>query len=314
MQQHVYDTIEHDMRHSREYLSNVKFNYIEVLHKVIFLEKIKGPYKKGLPDPRNTSANNLMVKKSLIEAKEEVESLRSEMEKLSYDFAQTSASLHKAATDLANLQAKQAEIRRRIEEAQGKERAIRECEALEAEKERKRREKEETRKEIEELLSETQKKEREQTLAAQDLATCTQSLVQKRRSLQALEQAANKHIVFQFEWYSRFSPAFFSLTGIRVLEVGKIERHHVETKYASINHKAEHKTEKASEVVVKMQIQKSGETHMLTLSFLEGAVHSYALETSSSTTCPNEKVAELFRYCEKLNALRFFIFQTSRML
>ncbi len=37
-----YGSIEHDMRHSKKYLANLKFNYIELLHKELFLRAVGG--------------------------------------------------------------------------------------------------------------------------------------------------------------------------------------------------------------------------------------------------------------------------------
>ncbi|KAI5179606.1 hypothetical protein NEOKW01_0069 [Nematocida sp. AWRm80] len=69
-------TIEHDMVYSKEYLSNIKFNYIEVLHKYIFLHKL----------------NNLNV--PVTRRKEELKSIKGEVFTITNRIADLSSSIY----------------------------------------------------------------------------------------------------------------------------------------------------------------------------------------------------------------------------
>jgi len=302
---HMYDTVEHDMRQSKEYMANVKFNFIEVFHKLRFLKKLKGDAPSEEERPEESKEKLQLVKK-------EAEKIRASIEQISKEIADKKNLLKRKSADLAEKSEKQSALIKRVQEIEEKERIVREFVEIKQENEKVQQR---TKRLLEEKSGMKTLKERksEQIAAKRETAeTLRRERGRREERLQLLQKEANQQMVYLYSWYRQFGTVYTRLVGLKVIDVRQSRHRQVQEVYASTEGKsAPEKEEQNSEINVKIISKKDGRAAVLALVFVDGRMESYSVhKTEDSAQTQATNCDELFQYCRKINSNKFFVFES----
>ncbi|KAI5140643.1 hypothetical protein NEPAR04_0384 [Nematocida parisii] len=296
----IYDTIEHDMRHSKEYLANMKFNYIEVLHKSIFLKRLRGQ-----PDEEVLSS-----KEELVSTKKQIEEFRKKFEKISHEVYCLREEAEKQERILRTTKEKEALLKKRIEEITNTEKTLKAFAEIKTDHELRISAMAQTQKTIEET-------ERKLSAQADGLTTKTtlkESLFTQKANLQSrlkdLQKTSNQQQVYQYNWYKQFMSVLYKLVGIKVIDVRQSVHKQQEAVYNSTEDREQKKKENINEISVKLLSKKKGKTIVITLIFIDGKINNYTIhKTEGAAQIKSVCCNELFNYCKKVNSTKYFIFE-----
>ncbi|KAI5185788.1 hypothetical protein NEHOM01_1065 [Nematocida homosporus] len=297
----LYGTIEHDMRHSKEYLANIKFNYVEVMHKYIFLKVLRGDMSEEISSQ----------KEELVKKKEEIERYRRSIESLSADISRATNTLEDQKQKLSQIKEKEFIIRKRIEEAMNKAQAVSQFAEI---------------------------KQKNSTYLAQ-IASCTSEIEQRQVNIQTykrlveernralvqtnsrksvaderlkdLQQAANQQMVYLYNWYTQFGSVFMRLVGAKIIDIRKSEQKKLQSIYSSTGEEVPDREEKSSLISIKILAKKKNRTAVITLSFVNGKLDAHTIYKTEDTLQIKPQVCdELFSYCQTTNSTKFFLFES----
>lgn len=298
----IYYTIEHDMRHSKEYLANMKFNYIEVLHKSIFLKRLRGQREE---DPIQRK------KEELVETKKRIEEMRKKFERISHEISVLREQSKEQEATLRERKEKETILKKRIEEISNTKETIKKFTEIKKDHEAR-----EIR--IREIKEKIEKEENRLKVERKELETkqlVKDSLLVQKDSLQdrlkTLHKTSNQQLVYQYNWYKLFLNVFYKLARIRVIDVRQSTHRHQGTIYTSTEDKEKKKKESIDEIAVKLLSKKGERTVVITLSFVDGKLDGYNIHRTEGTS-QIEPVScdKLFQYCKKVNSVRYFIFES----
>ncbi|KAH9386878.1 uncharacterized protein NEMAJ01_1774 [Nematocida major] len=297
----IYDTIEHDMRHSKEYLANIKFNFIEVLHKSIFLKRLRG----------QEESEGTGCKEALVGAKKQIEDLRKQFEKTSHDVAFLRGEAEKHESMLRTTKEKEMILKKRIDEITQTEKTLSAFSEIKKDHEVRAESIRKLRLKIED--AENKVKACRQATDAKDVVR--ESLVLQKTDLQArlkdLQQTANQQLVYQYNWHKQFVSVFYKLVGIRVIDVRQNVHKHQETTYSSAENREQKKKEDINEISIKLLAKRDERTVVITLIFVDDKIHSYTVHKTEGVAQIEPLQCDLlFEYCKKMNSIKHFIFES----
>ncbi|KAI5191526.1 hypothetical protein NEMIN01_1552 [Nematocida minor] len=298
----IYDTIEHDMRHSKEYLANMKFNYIEVLHKSIFLKRLRGQKE----EEEATSQ-----KEELVETKKRIEELRKRFEKISQEVIQLREQAERQENALRATREKEIVMKKRIDEISNTEKTLKKFTEIKREHEFRVEKIRQIKQKIEETENEiSAKKQTVNTkLSAKESLMSQKTFLQER--LKDLQKTANQQLVYQYNWYKQFISVFYKLVGIRVIDVRQSIHKHQEAVYTSIENGKKEKKENTNEISIKLLSKQKEKTVVITLVFVDGKIHGHTIhKTEGTSQIEPISCSSLFNYCKKVNSTKYFIFES----
>ncbi|KFG25433.1 uncharacterized protein NESG_02207 [Nematocida ausubeli] len=296
----IYDTVEHDMRHSKEYLANMKFNYIEVLHKSIFLKRLRGQQGSEVPN----------CKDELVATKKQIEEFRRRFEKISHEVSALREEAEKQESILRSAKEKETLLVKKIEEIASTEKTLKAFSEIKEDHEERVREIAQVHSSIEDL----EKRIDQQTQLLSTKTTMKETLSGQKISLQErlsdLQKTSNQQLVYQYNWYKQFMSVLYKLVGIRVIDVRQSIHKHQETIYNSTEDREQKKKENTNEISVKLLSKQKDRTVVITLIFINGKLNSYMFhKTEGALQIEPACCNELFEYCKKVNSTKHFIFE-----
>lgn len=297
----IYDTIEHDMRHSKEYLANIKFNYIEVLHKSIFLKRLRG----------QTETEVESSKEALVETKKQIEEQRKKFEKISEEVMLLREKEEKQENALRRAREREALLKKRINEITKTEKTLKEFSEIK----RDHGVRMESVKNLREKITKAESTLKVGKTSVESKAPIKDSLIQQRAHLQErlkdLQKTANQQLVYQYNWYKQFMSLFYKLVGIRVIDVRQSVYKHQETTYNSTEGRGQKKKDDTNEISIKFLSKKNESTVVITLIFVDGKVCKYGVHKTEGTLQIEPVSCDtLFNYCKKVNSTKYFIFES----
>ncbi|OAG29965.1 hypothetical protein NEDG_01512 [Nematocida displodere] len=297
----MYDTIEHDMRHSKEYLSNIKFNYIEILHKSILLNKVVDSTE---------SVEKEAIKPKLIQRKKEVEGVRETIERLSKEEYFLKRELEERVQVLAQSRAQEAAVLRRIEELLKQEKTLKEFAEIKENNE-------DNLKDIKELAQQIEQADRQREVSQETLQSMRAQLktsqirkVELEQTLQTTEKVENQQIIYQYSWYKKFYSLFTAILGVKVVDVREVEHKVPESTYNSTCTAPCTPKVHENDVSVKILAKKQDQMISIGLLFVDGKVSSYTIHATPSIHL-SPAIDELFAYCKYVNSTKFFLLEGS---
>ncbi|KAI5188485.1 hypothetical protein NECID01_0116 [Nematocida sp. AWRm77] len=297
----MYDTIEHDMRHSKEYLANIKFNFIEVYHKFVFLKRLKGEK----PEESTQKKEDLQRVKGLVEGS------RQRIEGLSQEIALFAQKLGSKDAEVRELKEKEMLLQRRVEAAAAKAKVVKEYVDVKEKNTRVLAQIEALKTEIEHTKKDLQAKAARAEARKKLLEKAREERVRSEEKLDTLQKIANQKLVYQYNWYNHFSTLLYKMLGVKVIDVRQSVHRPQHSVYTSLRETSAEAQEQTNEITVKLLAKKKERTVVLTLSFVNGHVHSYAVHrTEGVAQVPPSSCEELFKYCKDTNSIKFFIFES----
>lgn len=294
-----YDTVEHDMRHSKEYLANIKFNFVEIIHKVIFLQKLKGNVIQMEP-----------VKDLLIKKKEEIEKMRKKLEILSERMADVSISLEEKKKELIRIKEQEHIMLKRIEGASSKEQTIRHISKIREQHKKDLECIERIKEEISDKNKENRRRKETYDRKKSYFAEICRRREEIENKLEVLQKDANQQMVYQYNWYKQFSSVMKNLIGAKIIDVQQIEQKQPSSVYSSINGETQAAEEKIRRTSIKILAWHKDRTAIITLAFVDGKFDSYSIyRTKNNVQIPTAECQELFTYCQRTNSVKLFLFE-----
>lgn len=298
-----YETIEHDMRYCKEYLTNLKFNYIELTHKEIFLRAIIGGHRGG---EAREDGQGEEVKEKLKEKKREIRRMEEDMERLSREIYEEERLLGARKKALSETKALQSDLVRRIHDIEKREEALRRYNEIKKEEEAKVAR-------INSLVVEIDDKKKSahaREKAVADKRRALECLREKkaffRRRIELFEQRRSAPVFYLYNWYRTFTAVFSKCLGAKIGDVKKA-KHRPETSILQMAQEKEPEEALADEITVTVIAVLEGNASIpIAISFVDGRLHGVTINGAS----PNGNSADLLSYCKRVNSAKFLLFES----
>lgn len=295
----LYETIEHDMRYSKEYLANLKFNYIELAHKELFLRKLGGAEEEGADLP------GAEIKDRLCGKKKEVELVERQMEQLSREIHDENLLLCQRREALQRMAEEEAAASARIDELVRREEKLRRFNVIKKEGEEKVQRIESVVLEIEEKKRALSKLMRAISEKKQLLEAAQREKEKGKRHLELLNLRTNAKILELYSWYRNFNLVFRRLFGIQIESMKSSARQKERAMCPSPHDPIlpANSEDCAIDVEVALLLRE-GHTFSVTLAFLDGKFAG-----CSACQVLGTDISSLVGYCKEINSPKFLLFE-----
>jgi chromosome segregation ATPase len=288
-----YGSIEHDMRHSKECLANLRFNYIELLHKEIFLRALGG---EEVPVQRER-------KGELKKRKEEIDGMDEEMEQLSRSIYEERKSLGERKEHLEEMRQKERNMAKRLGEVAKRRELLERVRGLRREEEGNVEKISRVVVDVDNLRARVQEKEKENAERKRRVADVRAKRTLLEKKVRAIEERRSAESLYLYHWHRQFNDVATRLLG---LSVEGVERNEYRREGVFSSSGEGSNEVHSSEITVSVKMVLGKKAVPLQIVFTDGRLSGVSFVGESPL---KGKTDSLLSYCILVSSVKYMLFE-----